>query len=193
MAAPPAYEDINDAPPSYPALQQQEPAPPPAAFGNPPPATVVIHDPSAKKSPQAPIGGGESYKDTAQRTAQATPAGGGGENNGQKQIIVYVQQNPYPAQLQHGNYNRQYEQPRSNSPQDLFLFKIRDQNVNAFGTGPNCVCCCHLQLAAYISLVLFVIFNGCGLQGRVIRGKIWDIIVAVYFAINIIINFICFM
>eukprot|EP01084_Bolivina_argentea_P027907 51854_1 len=168
--------------PAYPALQQQEQAPPPVAFDQSTPSVAVIHEPQETQD-------GENYRDTPQRLGQVV---GGGESSEQQQIMVYVEQ-------QNNGYS--YHSVDSQNPKELFSFKIRDHKINAFkcgGCSDSCVCCCHLQLTAYILLIIFILFNGYSIHNHInnrlynIYGyKIYDYILCLYFGISLIINIFC--
>ena len=70
------------------------------------------------------------------------------------------------------------------------------------GNDPNgCICCCHLQLAAYMILFISVLYNAMTMYTNATTGQwsqidekyqFYDIILVIYHGITLIINILCF-
>eukprot|EP01083_Nonionella_stella_P110488 323319_1 len=178
----------DEPPPAYP----DEAPPPPAAFGQVPPNAVQLVPGRVKHV------AGEVYQET-HTTSPRDNAPGGGEHVEPKPIIVVLPpQNPYPAYPGAVNRYQNFEYS-SNKPEDLLSCKMRDQRVNAFGSGDSCVCFCHLQLASYLLSVLFIIGNMFAVERYLVSGGYWiyrgfeeyDLCLGVYYTICVVINIVC--
>mmetsp|Transcript_54894 Transcript_54894/g.49400 ORF Transcript_54894/g.49400 Transcript_54894/m.49400 type:complete len:367 (+) Transcript_54894:27-1127(+) len=206
-APPPVQFGIVSQPAGYPALNQ--PAQPSSNQGQQQPVIIQVVQQSQQPIViQAPpvTNGGETYQHVPTTSGPVyVPDGVGGEarrgNNRYpgNQPAVY-----YDARGRHGGAAQvRSRMPTTDSPREKLSIKIRDQRVNAFSLGDGaCTCCCHLQLAAYLLLFVFVFYNGFAGENYLNEGTyqwfdekyvIYDICLGIYSFINLIINIVCFV